>query len=377
MPQNVVLAKWLVDKIWSEDSILTHKIWDKKIIVNTYYKNHKEAINWVLEMLINWEIKTISSLSEIEVIWHRVVHWWEYFSQPTVINDDVIKKIEECEKLAPLHNPAAKAWIIACRDLIPDIKQVAVFDTAFHQSMKKENYLYAIPNKYYDKYKIRRYWFHWTSHDYVSSRVSELINIPRNELKIITCHIGNWASITAINNWIVNDTSMWFTPLEWLIMWTRSWDIDPALIPFLMKNENLSTEEVDDILNKQSWILWLSWITSDMRDIEDWFIAWDKESELILNIYLNRIIKYIWAYIAEMNWVDVIIFTAWVFENAPIFRKIVLEKLSWFWIKIDYNANETRWKEVEISTPDSKIKVFVIPTNEEYIIAKSSYILCN
>lgn len=377
MPSNIVLAKWLVDKIWIEWSSLIHRIWETKIIINNNFLNHKEAINWVLEILSNWENAVIDNLSELDAIGHRIVHWWEYFTEPVMVTEDVINKIEICEKLAPLHNPASKAWIIACLELIPAIKQVTVFDTAFHQTMHKEAYLYALPYEYYEKYKIRRYWFHGTSHDYVSSRAAELVWANIKDLKIISCHVGNWASIAAINWWKVIDTSMWFTPLEWLIMWTRSWDIDPAIVTFLMKNENLSPVDMDIILNKKSWVLWISNLTWDMRDIEDWFIAWKQTEVMVMNMYVNRIVKYIWSYIAELNWVDLIVLTAWVLENSPIIRQLIIEKLSWFWINLEYNTNNSRWKEVIISSNDSKIKVIVVPTNEEFMIANHTYKLCN
>lgn len=373
MPTNVVLAKWLVDKIWIKWSSLVHRIWDKKFEINKYFKNHKEAINWVLEILYKWEIPIISDLWDIDAIGHRVVHGWEFFSAPVIVNADVINKIELCEKLAPLHNPASKAWIIACLELIPNIVQVVVFDTAFHQTMHKESYLYALPYEYYTKYKIRRYWFHWTSHNFVSSRAAEIVWKNIKELKIISCHIGNGASIAAINWWIVVDTSMWFTPLEWLIMWTRSWDIDPAIVTFLMKHENLTPEQTDNILNKQSWVLWISWTTWDLRDIENWYLAWNEIETLIMKMYINRIIKYIWAYVSELNWVDLIVFTAWVLENSPIIRELLIQKLSWLWINLEYNDNNTRWKEIIISTQDSRVSVIVVPTNEEYMIAKHTF----
>jgi len=357
MPSKKSLARWMIEKIWLE--------WNTS--------NHKEALNMALKTLIDWENPTILDIKDIFAVWHRIVHGWENFSDSVLITEHILKEIKNCSELAPLHNPANIEWIIACQNIMWDIPQIWVFDTAFHQDMDEENYLYAIPYKYYTKHKIRKYWFHGTSHKYVSHRACEILNTDINTQKIITCHIWNWASITAIKSWKVIDTSMWFTPLAWLVMWTRSGDIDPAIIWFLAKKEQLTTEEIDTILNKKSWLLWISEQSSDMREIE----TWDAQCQLALDVYINRIIKYIWSYIAIMWWLDTLVFTAWVWEKSPIIRKKILEKLSYLWIKINEENNNIRSKEIIISSKDSKITAIVVPTAEEMMIATDTYNLVN
>ena len=373
MPEWNIFCEWLVENIWNENWTLTHKFNWKKIKEKFVFKNHKDSLKEVLNILINWiqwEWSVIKNLNEIEWVWHRVVHWWENFLKSVIIDDKVLKVIEKCEELAPLHNKANKEWILIMQEILPHTLQVAVFDTAFHSSMKKENYLYPIPLKYYEKYKIRRYWFHWTSHKFIYERTCEILN--KKDIKIINCHIWNWASICAINSWKVIETSMWFTPLEWLMMWTRSWDIDPSIIPYIMKKENLSSDELNSILSKESWVKWLTW-NSDLRELEDNFLEWQKDAIVYMNMYINRIIKYIWSYYLLMWWVDVITLTAWAMENSPLMRELILEKLNILWIKIDKQENNCRGKEKIISDNSSKIKVIIIPTNEEYMIAKETY----
>lgn len=372
MEENKLLAKWNIEKIWIGESILTHKINWKKIKINKEVTNHKEALSLALKMLYDWEFSIISWLGDIDAIWHRVVHGWEHFSEPVIIDKNVIGIITECEKLAPLHNPENKKWILACSEIMPDKPQVAVFDTSFHQTISQEQYLYAIPYEFYKKYHIRKYGFHWISHKYISQRLSEIEKENKSK-KIITCHVWNGASISAIKDGKVVDTSMGFTPLEWLIMWTRSWSIDPSIISFLIKNEWLSADEIDNILNKKSWVLGISWISSDMREIEDWFLAKKEKESLALKMYIDKIIKYIWSYVALMNWIDTIIFTAWVLENSPVIRKLIVDKLSYLWAKLNEEENNFRWEEKIISTQDSKVKIIVIPTNEEYMIAKDTH----
>ncbi len=346
MPQKKSLQKWNIEKIW----------------IKWWTKNHKEAIKQVT-----------SKIKNIDAIWHRIVHWWEKFSDSVIINNKILQEIKDCGDLAPLHNPANIEGILACQEIIPDVPQVWVFDTAFHQTIPQENYIYAIPYKYYKKYWIRKYWFHGTSHKYVSHRACEILKKDINSQKIITCHIGNGVSITAIKDWSVVNTSMWFTPLAWLVMWTRSWDIDPAIIDFLSQKEGLTTQEINNILNKKSWLLWISWQSSDLRDIE----TGDSQCQLALNVYINRIIEYIGSYIALMWWVDMIILTAWVGEKSPIVRQKIVEKLWYLWIYLDEAQNNKKSEEVIISTKDSKIKILVIPTQEELMIAQDTYTLVN
>ena len=369
MKNDKVIIKWIVEKIWIEWSFLEYEISEKKVKINHKFQDHKESISQIFKLFLE---KVIKSLDEINAIGHRVVHGWEYFSDSVIIDDKVIEKIKECSILAPLHNPANLMGIFACRDLIPSVKQVAVFDTAFHQSMKSESFLYAIPYRFYQDYKIRKYWFHGTSHKYVYQKLLELEK--DNNLKVITCHIGNWASISAIKDWNVIDTSMWFTPLEWLVMWTRSGDLDPAVVTYLMKKEKLSPDEIENILNKKSGLLWLSEKSSDMRDIIDWYKSWDEKSQNALNIFVNRILKYIGAYVSILNWLDVIVFTAWVLERSSFVRKMIVDKLWRLWITLNEKINEKCYSaEQIISTKNSKVKVIVIPTNEELMIAKDTY----
>lgn len=375
MPEWVVICEWLVERVWITWSVFTIKINWNKIKVNKDVSNHKEALDFVVEMLLNWETKVLEDINEINAVWHRVLHWWEIYKDSVVINNDVMNNLEKLIPLWPLHMPANMMWIKAINEILPNVSNVAVFDTAFHQTMSAENYIYAIPYEYYEKYWIRRYWFHWTSHKYVTSRVCEIMKKDYNSTRIINCHVWNWASICAIKDWKVMETSMWFTPLEWLVMWTRSWDIDPAIIKFLSDNEWKTAQEIDEILNKKSWILWITQKSSDMREVEDWYIIWDERSVLAMNIYINRIIKYIGSYATLMGGVDVITLTAWVLENSWIMRKLIVDKLWIFWIKLDETKNNFRWEERVITTDDSLVSVLVVPTNEEFVIAQDSYSL--
>jgi len=373
MPENKVLCEWLVDKIWIEWTNFTHEVGSNKIKFIETIENHKQALDKVLFMLSNWEKPVIKDLKEIDAVGHRVVHWWEEFTDSVIIDKDVIDWITKCEELAPLHNSANKLWIMAIKEILDDIPQVAVFDTAFHQTIKPENYLYALPYKYYNNYGIRKYWFHGTSHKYVVNRVADILDENINNLKIINCHIWNWASIAAIENWKVIDTSMWFTPLDWLVMWTRTWDLDPSIVTFLMEKEWLSIKEIANILNKESWVLWISEKSSDMREVIDWYLSWDEKCINAINVYVNRIIKYIGSYTAQMWWVDVISLTAGVLENSLFIRKLIVDKLSFIWVKLDESKNDFRWEERIISTENSKTKIMVIPTNEELVIAQDTY----
>ncbi len=377
MIQKKSLANWLVEEIWSQSSQLIHKIDTKKTQINKYYADHKQALQAVFEILTKWNNAILSDINDISAIWHRVVHGWEEFSQPTIINDKVIKQIESCIPLAPLHNPANLQWINTCKELMPNTPQVAVFDTAFYQSMNIENFLYPIPFEYYKKDKVRKSWFHGTSHDYVSHKACKNLWKKYNTQNIITCHIGNGASITAIKKWKVFKTSMGMTPLDWVMMWTRSWSIDPSIVWYLHKQEHLSISNVEEILNKKSWLLWVSQKSSDMRDIIKWINQWNKNCQIAYNMYINRIIKYIGAYMTLMWWVDIIVFTAWVLENQPTIRKDIMKRLKFMWIQIDTKNNKVMWEMKILSTPESKIAVMLVPTDEEYMIAKYSHKLIN
>lgn len=334
--------------------------------------NHQQAIKLVIDALTDANHGVISDIKEIEAVGHRVVHGGEYFAKSVVITDEVIKAIEDCIELAPLHNPANLMGIRACESLIPGISQVAVFDTAFHQTMPEKSYLYAIPYELYEKHKIRRYGFHGTSHSFVSKRAAEILGKDIKDLKLITCHLGNGGSVTAIDGGKSIDTSMGFTPLEGLIMGTRSGDIDPAIVPYIMEKEGLNGKEVDELLNKKSGVLGLSCVSSDFRDIEDAAAEGNKKAQLALDAFHYRVAKYIGQYTCALNGVDAIIFTAGLGENAAESREEICNYLTWLGIDIDKEKNKSRGKEVTISVPESKIKVIVVPTNEELVIARDT-----
>lgn len=368
------LANGLVERIGIEWWIITHKVWGEKIKNQKEFKDHKEAINEALSLLSHGENAVVQEdFQDIMAIGHRVVHGGEYFSKSVVITDAVLAKVQECSELAPLHNPANILGITSCKEIMPSKPNIAVFDTAFHQTMTPEHYLYAIPKEYYDKYKIRRYGFHGTSHNYVSHRAYEILNKDLNSSKVITCHVGNGGSLTAIKNGKVIETSMGFTPLEWLIMGTRCGDLDPAILTFIMKKDNLSADQMDVILNKKSWVLGLMWNSSDLRELEDGFVDWKEQEIQVMNMYIDRIVKYIGAYTAILDGVDTIVLTAGAMENSPVMRKLIVEKLWRLGVKLDESKNDFRGKEQIISTPDSKVTIIVVPTNEERMIAKDTY----
>ncbi|ANQ54186.1 MULTISPECIES: acetate kinase [unclassified Thermosipho (in: thermotogales)] len=374
MDDENVLCKGIAERIGIPGSRIVHKKNGEKFIVEKPMVNHDEALKAVLEILKDEKIGAIKDFNEIDAVGHRVVHGGEKFSGSVLITDEVINAIEEFSYLAPLHNPPNLMGIKAIMKLLPGVPNVGVFDTAFHAKMPKKAYLYAIPYEYYEKYKVRRYGFHGTSHRYVSKRTAELLELDYNNSKIITVHLGNGASIAAVKNGKSIDTSMGFTPLEGLVMGTRSGDLDPSIVTFLMEKEGLSAEEVYTILNKKSGVLGLSKnFSSDMRDIEDKALENDPLCRLVLDIYEYRIAKYIGAYAAAMNGVDAISFTAGVGENSPITREEICENyLSFLGIKIDKEKNNVKGKEMIISTPDSKTKVLVVPTNEELMIARDT-----
>lgn len=374
MKNEEVLCSGIVERIGLDGARLVHKMNGKKYVKEQEIKDHKIALKIVLDILTDKDYGVISSMEEIDAVGHRVVHGGEMFSGSVFIDDKVMKALEDNIVLAPLHNPPNIMGIRAAKELLPDVPHIGTFDTAFHQSLPKKAYLYAIPIRYYQKYKIRRYGFHGTSHFYVSRRTAEILNRPIEEMKIITCHIGNGSSIAAVKYGKSVDTSMGFTPLEGLVMGTRSGDLDPAIVTFLQEKEHLSYKEINDILNKQSGILGLSeGLSSDMRDIENAALEDHNEvAKLALDIYDYRIAKYVGAYAAAMNGVDAITFTAGVGENSPYTRADVCSYLEFLGLKVDPNKNNIRGREAIISTDDSKVKVLVVPTNEELVIARDT-----
>ena len=372
------MAAGICERIGMEMGCLKHTPAGRdKIVVDTRMENHDVAVSMVLNALTDKEHGVIKDLSEIQAVGHRVVHGGEKFAKSTLITDEVINAIEECNDLAPLHNPANLIGIKACKNLMKDVPMVAVFDTAFHQTMPEKAYLYAIPLDYYNRYKIRKYGFHGTSHSYVSARMAEFCGLDINNSKIIVCHLGNGASITAVHNGKSVDTSMGFTPLSGLVMGTRSGDIDPSIIEFIAKKDNKSLDEVMHLLNKESGVQGMSQVSSDFRDINAAMKTGNENARIAFDVFVYRVVHYIGAYVASMNGVDAIAFTAGVGENNPKVRYDVCQYLGYLGIKIDEEANKLRGEEVMISTPDSKVKVAVIPTNEELAIAKETVALIN
>ena len=373
MEDEKVLAKGLVERIGIEDSAIEYEnINGQEIEKDIDIADHKEGIEHVIEILLNDEVGVLEDINEINAVGHRVVHGGEKFANSTLITDEVIDKIEEVTPLAPLHNPHNLSGIKVCKELLPGKPQVGVFDTAFHQSMPEQAYIYAIPYEYYEEYGVRRYGFHGTSHKYVSNRAAELMNKDKEDLKIITCHLGNGASIAAVDGGKSVDTSMGMTPLEGLVMGTRSGDIDPAIIPFLMDKEDLSTKEIDSILNKESGLLGVSGVSNDSRDVRQAAHNGNHRAEIADEVFNYRVRKYIGAYMAALNGVDAVVFTGGIGENAGGVRKHILEKMDNLGFELDLAANKVRGEEKEITTPESKVKVFVIPTNEELVIARDT-----
>lgn len=369
MPEESVIAKGIVERIGLNDSIFTIKYGDgQKFEEIQTISDHEVAVQKLLEELLNLNI--IGSFEEITGVGHRVVAGGESFKQSVVITDEVLAEIENLAELAPLHNPANASGIRAFKKVLPNIVSVAVFDTAFHATMPPVNYLYSLPKKYYEEFKARKYGAHGTSHYFVSQKAAEFLGKPVDETKLITAHIGNGASITAVRHGRSIDTSMGFTPLAGVTMGTRSGDIDPSILPFLMEKLGLTDiNDMIDILNRQSGLLGISGISSDMRDIIDARKAGNPDAELAFEIFVSRIQKYIGQYFAVLNGADAIVFTAGIGENSTWVRSAVIEGLSWFGVKIDESKN-VFGAEGEISTPDSKIKVLVIPTDEELVIAR-------
>ncbi len=374
---EAVLAKGLCERIGIEGSRLVYQpAGGEKEITESPMPTHKQAIQMVLNALINEKTGVIKSLAEVGAVGHRVVHGGEKFASSAVITDEMLKAVEECNDLAPLHNPANLIGINACKELMPDTPMVGVFDTAFHQTMPSTAYLYGLPYEYYEKYKVRRYGFHGTSHSYVSKRIAELLGKPYNELKTIVCHLGNGASVCAVKNGESIDTSMGLTPLEGLVMGTRSGDIDPAIMEFLAKKENLDINGLMNVLNKKSGVFGLSeGLSSDFRDLENAANEGNEAAARARAVFNYRVAKYIGAYAAAMNGVDVIVFTAGLGENDHLVREDICSYLGYLGVTLDLDANKVRGKEVELSTSDSKVKVWMVPTNEELAIARETLAL--
>ncbi len=372
---EAVLAKGLCERIGIDGRLVYQKTGFDKEITEAAMPTHKQAIQMVLEALVNPKTGALGSLSEIDAVGHRVVHGGEKFAASTLLTPEVLQTIEECNDLAPLHNPANLIGIAACKELMPNVPMVGVFDTAFHQTMPKKAYLYGLPYEYYEKYKVRRYGFHGTSHSFVSKRTAEFLGMELKNSKIIVAHLGNGASVSAVRNGECVDTSMGLTPLEGLVMGTRCGDIDPAIMEFIAKKENLDIDGVMDVLNKKSGVQGISCLSSDFRDLE---AAYEEGNEMAINaleVFSYRVAKYIGAYAAAMNGVDAIAFTAGIGENTQIVRKQVLDYLGYLGIGVDDAANTVRGEDKVISTPDSKVKVCVIPTNEELAIARETVAL--
>ena len=372
MDDESVMAKGNYERIGQNNSFLTHKVNGEKYVIENPVPTHDEAIKLVMEQLLHKDYGVIKSLDEIDGIGHRIVHGGEKFKKSVLVTDEVIKGIEECSDLAPVHNPGALMGIKACQRLMPDKKMVTVFDTAFHQTIPEERYLYPIPYHYYDAYKIRKYGFHGTSHSYVSKRVAEVMNKDIKDLKIITCHLGNGASVCAVKNGVSVDTSMGFTPLAGVMMGTRSGSIDPSVISFLIEQHGYTIEQVDELLNKKSGVLGISGVSSDFRDVLAAGEAGNERAKLALEIFYYKVRTQIAAYAGAMGGVDVIVFTAGIGENSSITRREILRGLEFFGFTINDEKNELRGHIQEISNEDSKVKVYVVPTNEELMIARDT-----
>ena len=372
METEEVLASGKYERIGEEEAFNTHKVNGKKIEVKKPAYNHKEAIEFVLAQFTNPEYKVIDSLDEIDAIGHRVVHGGEIFKESAVIDEKVMQQISECGEFAPLHNPAAVLGMEACKNVMPGKPMVAVFDTAFHQTMPKDKYIYPIPYEFYKKYGVRKYGAHGTSHMYVSERLAKIENKDIKDLKIVTCHLGQGSSICAVKGGKSIDTSMGLTPLGGIPMVTRSGDLDPSVLTYLMKKEKLTAQEMEDILNKKSGVAGISGLAPDFRVIEDASNEGNERARIAINSFNYSIAGYIAKYAAEMDGIDYIVFTGGIGENQINIRKGICEKLKFMGIEIDLDANNIRGEERVISTPNSRVKVYIIPTNEELMIAKET-----
>ena len=372
---EAVLAKGLCERIGIDGRLVYQLAGHDKEITEAPMPTHKEGIQMVLDALVNPKTGAVKSLSEIDAVGHRVVHGGEKFAQSVVLNEEVLAKVEECNELAPLHNPANLIGIRVCQELMPGVPMVGVFDTAFHQTMPQKAYLYGLPYEYYEKYKLRRYGFHGTSHSFVSKRLAEFLNLDYNNSRLIVAHLGNGASISAVLDGKCVDTSMGLTPLEGLVMGTRSGDIDPAIMEFIAKKENLDIDGIMDVLNKKSGVEGLSGVSSDFRDLEAAYHEGNPRAIAACEVFAYRVAKYIGAYVAAMNGVDAIAFTAGIGENTSFIREKILAYFGYLGITMDKEANMVRGEDKIISTPDSKVTVCIIPTNEELAIARETVAL--
>ena len=374
MSNEEVLCVGLVERIGIEGSVLKQEKdgVEGKLIVEQPMKNHQDAIKLVLDAVVDPQYGGVKDIKEVEAVGHRVVHGGEKFAGSVLITDEVKAALEECIELAPLHNPANIMGIEACEAILPGVPMVGVFDTAFHQTMPKSSYLYGLPHELYTKYGVRRYGFHGTSHRYVSQRAAAMLGKNIEDCKIITCHLGNGASIAAVDGGKVVDTSMGLTPLEGLIMGTRCGDIDAAILPFLMEKEGLDAKGLSDLMNKKSGVYGMTGISSDFRDIEDAAAQNNELAQVALESYAKKVKKYIGSYAAEMNGVDAVVFTAGVGENGIDMRADIMANMDFLGMKLDEEANKVRGKERVISTEDSKVKILLIPTNEELMIARDT-----
>lgn len=372
METEKMLAKGYFERIGQPNSFLTHKVKGEKHKFEHPAKNHEQAIAFVLNRLTNHHYGVVGSLEELGGIGHRVVHGGEKFSDSVIITNEVIEEIKKCSDLAPLHNPACILGIEACKKIVPNMKMVAVFDTAFHQTISKEKYVYPIPYKYYKKYGVRKYGFHGTSHQYVSNRVAEIMGKDIKELKIVNCHLGQGCSVCAIKEGKSVETSMGLTPLGGIPMGSRSGDLDPSILTYLMQKENLSVDDMNFILNRESGVYGISGVSVDFRDIETEALSGGHHAQLALDIYHYLTAAYIARCAVAMGGIDVLTFTAGVGEKGSISRKAICEQLEFLGVKIDDEKNKTRGEEVELSTSDSKVKIYTIPTNEELMIARET-----
>lgn len=370
-----VLAKGICERIGLDGRLVYQKEGCEKEITDAPMPTHKEAIQLVLDALVNPKTGAVAHLSEIDAVGHRVVHGGEKFSGSVILTDEVLEQVEECNELAPLHNPANLIGIRACQEIMPGVPMVGVFDTAFHQTMPKKAYLYGLPYEYYEKYKVRRYGFHGTSHSFVSKHTAEYLGIDYDSSKIIVAHLGGGASISAVLNGKCVDTSMGLTPLEGLVMGTRSGDIDPAIMEFIAKKENLTIDDMMDVLNKKSGVEGLSGVSSDFRDLETAYYEGNERAIDACEVFAYRVAKYIGSYVAAMNGVDAIAFTAGIGENTQFIREKIVAYLGYLGITLDKEANKARGVDTIISTKDSKVPVCIIPTNEELAIARETVAL--
>jgi len=370
---EAVLAKGLCERIGIDGRLVYQKAGLDKEITEAPMPTHKEAIQMVLDALVNDKTGAVASLAEIEAVGHRIVHGGEKFATSTVLTEEVLAAIAECNDLAPLHNPANLIGVRACQELMPNVPMVGVFDTAFHQTMPAVAYMYGLPYEYYEKYKVRRYGFHGTSHSFVSKAVADICGKNYEDMKIIVCHLGNGASISAVDHGKCVDTSMGLTPLEGLVMGTRSGDLDPSILEFICNKENMDVSQMVNVLNKKSGVEGLSGVSSDFRDLEAAEKAGNERAKLAVDVFAYRVAKYVGSYIAVMNGVDAIAFTAGIGENGPIVRERVLKQFGYMGITLDEEANNAAFGKVaEISTPDSKVKCLVVPTNEELAICRET-----